>query len=132
MLLQLHAKEEIRKREEEARKEQERQDKFNAAQAAEENRKFSIKARAEEKDRMLAQLYAQRKKEHDIKKVEQEFHLKLRLDKVSVYAPSISYAKTSTRCSAQPTGSSRLTYCAVSTAWPVCPALPVVIHIPIG
>ncbi len=43
---------------------------------------MSIKQRANQKDQALAELYARRKKEHDIKKCEQEFELKLRLDKV--------------------------------------------------
>jgi hypothetical protein len=49
---------------------------------AEEARKNSIKQRAEEKDRLLAELYARRQKENDLKKVQTEFELKLRLDKV--------------------------------------------------
>lgn len=81
-LAQIRAKEEARKRDEEARKERERQDKYAAAVETEEMRKSSIRARALEKERMLAELYAQRKKEHDLRKVDLEFQLKLRLDKV--------------------------------------------------
>jgi hypothetical protein len=65
----MHAKEEARKREDEARKQLERQEKYCTALAAEEDRKASIKARAEEKDTALAVLYSVRKKEHDLKKV---------------------------------------------------------------
>lgn len=79
---QLQAKEDARKRDEEARKEAERQDKYRAAQYREEQRKSRIRQRAEDKDQSLNVLYSTRKKEHDLKKVEQEFQLKLRLDKV--------------------------------------------------
>lgn len=75
-------REEEAKRAEDRRKEKERQDKYYAALESEEARKASIKARAEEKERVLAELYARRKKENDLKKVESEFELKLRLDKV--------------------------------------------------
>lgn len=75
-------KDDERKIEEEKRKERERQDKYSSAVETEEMRKASIKQRAEDKDRALAELYAKRKKEHDIKKCEAEFELKLRLDKV--------------------------------------------------
>lgn len=79
---QAHAIEEQRKREDDARKQQERQAKYQAALAAEEARKGSIKDRAAEKERMLADLHNRRKKDHDLKKVDLEFQLKLRLDKV--------------------------------------------------
>lgn len=81
---QIRAGEEARKREEEARREADRHHKYAAALETEEMRKSSVKSRAEAKERMLAELYAQRRKEHDLKKVEQEFQLKLRLDKVGV------------------------------------------------
>lgn len=71
-------KDEQRKIEEEKRKERERQEKYAAAMETEEMRKLSIKQRAEEKERALAELYLRRKKEHDIKKVESEFELKVR------------------------------------------------------
>lgn len=74
--MQIRAREEERKRQEELRKERERQDKYSAALEVEAMRKASIKARAEEKERMLAELYARRKKEHDLKKVEQEFQVR--------------------------------------------------------
>ena len=75
-------KDEEEKRQEEIRKEQDRQAKFQQAIYMEEGRKTQIKQRAEEKERMLAEMYLRRKKELDIKKVEAEFELKLRLDKV--------------------------------------------------
>jgi len=71
-----------RKRQEDIRKEKERQEKYSAAVEAEEMRKQRIKNHAEEKDRLLAELYQKRKKENDIKKAEAEFEMKLRLDKV--------------------------------------------------
>ena len=80
--MQIRAREEARKREEERLKELERHEKYQAAVNADAQRRANIKARAEEKDRMLAELYAQRKKEMDMKKVEREFHLTMRLDKV--------------------------------------------------
>jgi hypothetical protein len=73
--IQIRAREEERKRQEEVRKEQQRQDKYAAALETEEMRRSSIKARADEKERMLAELYARRKKEHDLRKVEQEFQV---------------------------------------------------------
>lgn len=71
-----------RKRIEDIRHAKERADKYAAAVETEEMRKSRIKDHAEEKDRVLAELYARRKKENDIKKCEQEFEMKLRLDKV--------------------------------------------------
>ena len=71
-----------RKRLEDIRHAKERADKYAAAVETEEMRKSRIKEHAEEKDRILADLYARRKKENDIKKCEQEFEMKLRLDKV--------------------------------------------------
>ena len=41
--------------------------------------------KANEKDVALADLYAHRKKENDLRKVEKEFQLKLRLDKVGQF-----------------------------------------------
>mmetsp|Transcript_3797 Transcript_3797/g.6305 ORF Transcript_3797/g.6305 Transcript_3797/m.6305 type:complete len:532 (+) Transcript_3797:99-1694(+) len=79
---EIHAKEEERKHQEDARKQRERMDKYSVAMETEEQRKSSIRSRAEDKEQMLSDLYQRRKKEHDIKKVESEFHLKLRLDKV--------------------------------------------------
>lgn len=75
-------REEARKIEDEKMKQRERQEKYDAAVQADEMRKASIRQKAEEKDRALAELYARRKKEHDIKKCESEFALQLRLDKV--------------------------------------------------
>mmetsp|Transcript_36136 Transcript_36136/g.80419 ORF Transcript_36136/g.80419 Transcript_36136/m.80419 type:complete len:530 (-) Transcript_36136:827-2416(-) len=86
-------REEERKAEEERRKERERQEKYLAALETEEMRKMSIKQRAEEKERMLAELYARRKKENDIKKVETEFELKLRLDKVDMIQKTNLYQR---------------------------------------
>jgi len=81
-LEEIRKRDEERKRMEDLRKERERQDKYQAAVESEEMRKMTIKQRAEEKERLLAELYARRKKENDIRKVEQEFEMKLRLDKV--------------------------------------------------
>ena len=83
-LEEIRRKEDERKRLEDIRKERERQEKYQAAVESEEMRKMTIKQRAEEKDRLLAELYARRKKENDIKKCEQEFEMKLRLDKVGL------------------------------------------------
>lgn len=79
---EMRRKEEEERRLEDIRKEADRQAKFAAAQAIEENRKAAIKQKADEKERALAELYQRRKRENDIKKVETEFELKLRLDKV--------------------------------------------------
>ncbi len=91
--MQIHAREEQRKREEELRKQRERHEKYMGALATEEMRKQSIKSRADQKDQMLAQLYAQRKKEHDLKRVDQEFQLKLRLDKVDAIQKTSLYQR---------------------------------------
>ena len=80
---EIRKRDEERKHQEDIRKEKERQEKYAAAVEAEEMRKLRIKTHAEEKDRMLAELYQKRKKENDIKKAEAEFEMKLRLDKVS-------------------------------------------------
>lgn len=90
---QLRVREEARKHEEDLRKERERQDKYQAAQETEEMRKASIRGRAEEKERMLAELYARRKKENDLRRVEQEFQLKLRLDKVDAIQKTGLYGR---------------------------------------
>ena len=79
---EIRKRDEERKHQEDIRKEKERQEKYAAAVEAEEMRKLRIKTHAEEKDRMLAELYQKRKKENDIKKAEAEFEMKLRLDKV--------------------------------------------------
>eukprot|EP00798_Chlamydomonas_sp_ICE-L_P017638 gene17640-23981_t len=78
----LRKRDEELKRQEDIRKEDERHGKFQQAQENEEMRKTSIRMKAEEKERALAELYLQRKKEMDIKKVNTEFELKLRHDKV--------------------------------------------------
>lgn len=95
-LEEFRRKEEALKREEERRKEKERHDKYLAALESEEMRKMSIKQRAEEKERLLAELYARRKKENDIRKVESEFELKLRLDKVDALQKSNLYQRQQT------------------------------------
>jgi phosphopantothenoylcysteine synthetase/decarboxylase len=61
--------------------------------AAEEARKASISSKAAIKDAALADLYKQRKKEHDLKKVETDFELKLRLDKVDALAKNGLYKR---------------------------------------
>ncbi|MEW5303604.1 MAG: hypothetical protein WDW36_006280 [Sanguina aurantia] len=76
------AKDELRKQEGERRKELERQDKYHGALTQEELRKTHIRDRAKDKECALAELYAQRKKDNDIRRVEREFELKTRLDKV--------------------------------------------------
>lgn len=86
-------KEEQRKIDEEKRKERERQEKYQAAVESEEMRKSSIRQRAEEKERALAELYLKRKKEHDIKKCEAEFELKMRLDKVDALQKTDLYER---------------------------------------
>ncbi|KAF5839744.1 hypothetical protein DUNSADRAFT_18746 [Dunaliella salina] len=78
----IHAREEAHKKEEEHRKHLERLDKYAAALETEEMCKLSVKERAAEKERLLAELNARRKKENDLKKVDSDFQLKLRLDKV--------------------------------------------------
>jgi len=78
----IHAREEAHKKEEEHRKHLERQEKYAAALETEEMRKMSVKERAAEKERLLAELNARRKKENDLRKVDSDFQLKLRLDKV--------------------------------------------------
>jgi len=82
-----------RKRQEDIRKEKERQEKYSAAVEAEEMRKQRIKNHAEEKDRLLAELYQKRKKENDIKKAEAEFEMKLRLDKVDSLTKNSLYMR---------------------------------------
>lgn len=67
---------------------------YLAALEAEEARKNSIKQRAEEKDRLLAELYARRQKENDLKKVQTEFELKLRLDKVDSLQKASLYRRS--------------------------------------
>ncbi|KAG1681357.1 hypothetical protein FOA52_007405 [Chlamydomonas sp. UWO 241] len=86
-------KDEKAKGEEEARKEKERKQKYDASVAAEEARKASISSKAKSKDAALADLYKQRKKEHDLKKVETDFELKLRLDKVDALAKNGLYKR---------------------------------------
>ncbi|KAG1662076.1 hypothetical protein FOA52_011551 [Chlamydomonas sp. UWO 241] len=81
------------KRMADARMEQERAEKYQSAADAEEARKQSIRSRAEQKDRELAELYARRKKENDIKKLESDFELKLRLDKVDSIAKHQCYER---------------------------------------
>ncbi|MEW5317729.1 MAG: hypothetical protein WDW38_009006 [Sanguina aurantia] len=59
-----------------------RQDKYHGALTQEELRKTHIRDKAKDKECALAELYAQRKKDNDIRRVEREFELKTRLDKV--------------------------------------------------
>lgn len=73
---------EQRKRDEELRKEQERQSKYMLALEREEYRKMDIKFKAEQKEKLLAEINAQRKKENDRRKVERDLFNSLRLDKV--------------------------------------------------
>ena len=80
-MVQAHAKEEAAKREEEQRKQSERLGKYQAARFTEEARKMSIQERAQEKEHVMAEMLAKRKKENDLKKVETDFQLKLRLDR---------------------------------------------------
>ena len=91
-----------RKRLEDIRHAKERADKYAAAVETEEMRKSRIKEHAEEKDRILADLYARRKKENDIKKCEQEFEMKLRLDKVRACLLTQQCAVCSQRSEGQP------------------------------
>lgn len=70
------------RRQAELAKEGERQHKYMSAVEIEEMRKKAIKDKAEQKERELADLAAQRKRENDIRRVEKEFELKKRLDRV--------------------------------------------------
>ncbi|KAG2442802.1 hypothetical protein HXX76_002881 [Chlamydomonas incerta] len=70
------------KRQSELEKERDRQNKYLTAVEIEEARKKAIRDKAEAKERELAELAAARKREHDIRRVEREFELKRRLDRV--------------------------------------------------
>lgn len=73
---------EEKKREDEIRKEQERQAKYALALEREEMRKMDIRFKAEQKEKLLAEINMQRKKENDRRKVEHDLFNNLRLDKV--------------------------------------------------
>ncbi|EFJ52201.1 hypothetical protein VOLCADRAFT_87118 [Volvox carteri f. nagariensis] len=70
------------RRQQEIQREQERHQKYLTAQEMEEARKKALRERAEAKERELAELAASRKREMDIRRVEREFELKRRLDRV--------------------------------------------------
>ncbi|GLI68915.1 hypothetical protein VaNZ11_013335 [Volvox africanus] len=70
------------RRQQEMQREQERHHKYLTAQELEEARKKALRERAEAKERELAELAASRKREMDIRRVEREFELKRRLDRV--------------------------------------------------
>lgn len=70
------------RRQQELQKEAERQNKYLTAVELEEQRKKAIRDKAEAKERELADIAAARKREHDIRRVEKEFELKRRLDRV--------------------------------------------------
>lgn len=70
------------KRQQELEKERDRQNKYLTAVEIEEGRKKAIRDKAEAKEREMAELAAARKREQDIRRVEREFELKRRLDRV--------------------------------------------------
>ncbi|KAG2495718.1 hypothetical protein HYH03_006318 [Edaphochlamys debaryana] len=70
------------KRQQELDKERERQYKYLTAMEMEEGRKKALRDRAEAKEREMAEMAAMRKREQDIRRVEREFELKRRLDRV--------------------------------------------------
>ncbi|GFH30687.1 uncharacterized protein HaLaN_29581, partial [Haematococcus lacustris] len=92
-LEEIRLRQEEQKRQEELRRERDRHDKYMSAVEMEAQRRASIKARAEEKERMLSELYEKRRKENDLKRVEQDFQLKLRLDKVDAMQKTSLYQR---------------------------------------